>query len=498
MGESKSVVLLTGASGSMGFETFKHLWELRNRYDLVLLLRPSSKNKKLFEPYAREVGLQPILGSGVAQGNGLKIVWGDALEKQDVIEACKGIDCCLHTMALISPEADRKPELAEKINFEATRNIVAAIEAQDPEHIRMIHIGSVAQYGDRLPPVHIGRTGDPIVPSLYDYYALTKIKAELAVMQSCIRHRVSLRQTFIMIPELFSLMDPIMFHQPINSHMENITARDSGRLMVNCLEIPGDSDFWGRYYNISGGPECRTTFFELLQRVYGMLGLQPERVMERHWFALKNFHMLYYEDAEELNGFLHHWEGGQTQEDYYGVVWKKMPWTLKATAWCCKNIPPFRWMVERVTHRQLSRLALQADGSMRWVEENDSGKIRAFYGSMEALRAIPPWGELMPSLDTQQPATRLSHGYDESTDMLDQQALENAANFRGGVLKTASWDGDLQTRLSWACCQGHDFEMTPHAVLKGGHWCLDCIGPPWNYQAFAEENSFAAQVLKTD
>ena len=498
MGKSRSVVLLTGASGSMGFETFKRLWELRNRYDLVLLLRPSSKNKKLFEPYAREAGLQPIHGSGVAQGNGLKIVWGDALEKQDVIEACKGIDYCLHTMALISPEADRKPELAEKINFEATRNIVSAIEAQDPEHIRMIHIGSVAQYGDRLPPVHVGRTGDPILPSLYDHYALTKIKAELAVMQSHIRHRVSLRQTFIMIPELFSLMDPIMFHQPINSHMENITARDSGRLLVNCLDIPSDSDFWGRYHNISGGPECRTTFFELLQRVYGMLGLHPERVMERHWFALKNFHMLYYEDAEELNGFLHHWEGGQSQEDYYEVVWKEMPWTLKAMAWCCKNIPPFRWMVERITHHQLSRLALQADGTMRWVKENNPGKIPAFYGSMEAFQAIPPWGEQMPSLDPQQPGTRLSHGYDESTDMLDQQALENAATFRGGVLKTASWDGDMQTPLSWACCQGHNFEMTPHAVLKGGHWCLDCIGPPWNYQAFVEENRFAAQVLKTD
>ncbi len=117
----------------------------------------------------------------------------------------------------------------------------------------------MAEYGDRLPPVHVGRIGDPVIPSVYDHYALSKIKGELAVMQSRIKHRVSLRQTFIMIPGLFSLMDPIMFHQPINSFMENITARDSGRLMASCLDIPGDSDFWGGYYNISGGPECRIT-----------------------------------------------------------------------------------------------------------------------------------------------------------------------------------------------------------------------------------------------
>jgi hypothetical protein len=37
--------------------------------------------------------------------------------------------------------------------------------------------------------------------------------------------------------------------------------------------------------------------------------------------------------------------------------------------------------------------------------------------------------------------------------------------------------------------------MTPHAVLKGGHWCLECISPPWNYKEIATKNSFAAQVL---
>jgi len=495
MGESRQVVLLTGASGSMGFETFKQLWERRGQHDLVLLLRPSSKNKKLFRSYEKEAGVKPFDGRGIARGEGLKIVWGDALEKEDVTEACKGIDWCLHTMALISPEADRKPELAEKINFEATRNIVEAIEAQDPENIRMVHIGSVAQYGDRLPPVHMGRTGDPILPSLYDYYALTKIRAELAVMQSRIRHRVSLRQTFIMIPELFSLMDPIMFHQPINSFMENITARDSGRLMVNCLEVADDSDFWGNYYNISGGPECRTTFFELLEKVYGMLGLQPARVMERNWFALKNFHMLYYEDAEKLDQYLHHWDGVQSQEDYYRVVWEKMPWYLKMTAWCCKHLPPYRWMVERITHSQLSKLSQQPDGTRYWVAHNDSGKINAFYGSLEAFQAIPGWGDRMPSLDQQQPAMRLTHGYDEDKETLDLEDLQTAAGFRGGVLKSDSWGGDVHTPLAWTCCQEHTFEMTPHAVLKGGHWCVDCIGPPWNYQALVEDNPFAAQVL---
>jgi len=524
MNGQREVVLLTGASGSMGFEAFKLLWEKRDRYDIVLLVRPSVKNKRLFRRYEKEMGIAPFRGRGIARGNGLKIVWGDALEKEDVVEACRGIHWCLHTMALISPEADRQPRMAEKVNFQATKYIVEAIEGQDPDHIRMVYIGSVAQYGDRMPPVHVGRTGDPLLPSIYDHYAYTKIRAELAVMQSRIRHRVSLRQTFIMIPGLFSLMDPIMFHQPINSHMENITARDSGRLAVNCLEVSDDSDFWGGYYNISGGPECRITFMEFLERIYGMLVLEPQRVMERKWFALKNFHMMFYEDAGRLNQVLHHWEGGDTLEDYYREVWKKLPWHLKMTAWLCKYMPPFRWLVQSVTRSQLKKLALKPGGTLHWIEAGDTGKISAFYGSLETYQSVPGWGEQMPPPDHHQSYRRLDHGYDESKLILDIGDLQQAAAFRGGSLKGeiikggsgedrsgegrsgegdrgegasegAGWNGDMHQKLAWSCCQGHSFEMTPHAVLRGGHWCLKCIATTSNYVEVAAKNSFAAQVL---
>jgi nucleoside-diphosphate-sugar epimerase len=492
---NREVVLLTGASGSMGSEAFKQLREKRSRYDIVLLQRPSARNKKHFRRFEREAGITSIPGRGVVSGKGLKIVWGDALNREDVVEACRGIDWCLHTMALISPAADRDPAMAYRINYEATRNIVEAIEAQDPERIRMVYIGSVAQYGERFPPVHVGRTGDPILPSINDHYALSKIGAELAVMQSRIRHRVSLRQTFIMIPALFSLMDPIMFHQPLNTFMENITARDAGRLLVSCLEVPDDSGFWGRYFNISGGPGCRTTYLEFLERIYRMLGIDYRRVMERRWFALKNFHMQFFEDAEQLDRFLHHWEGGLSQEDYYGNVWRALPWYLKATSWCNKRFPPFRWLVEAATRIQLKRLALRPTGTQRWIREGDPDRIGAFYGSIDRYRSIPGWGDRMPCLDHGQPHRRLDHGYDESKPVLETADLRQAALFRGGVLESKLWQGDMDETLSWRCCLGHTFEMTPNAVLKGGHWCMDCISPPWDYAEVARGNRFAAQVL---
>jgi nucleoside-diphosphate-sugar epimerase len=485
MGDRKEVVLLTGASGSMGFEAFKLLWEKRKRYDIVLLLRPSGKNKKKFRSYEKEAS---------ATG-GLRIVWGDALCREDVVEACRGIDWCLHHMALISPAADRDPDMAALVNARGTRYLVEAIEAEDPGHIRLVHVATVALYGDRLPPVHVCRTGDPVIPSVFDYYALSKIDGELAVMQSKIKHRVSLRQTFIMIPGIFGLMDPILYHQPINSFMENITALDSGRLMVNCLDVPDDSDFWGEYFNISGGPGCRITFLEFLDRIYSMLGIRLEKVMERKWFALKNFHMVFYEDSARLNEYLHHWEGGQNMEDYLKEVWKRFPWYLKANAWVTQQIPPYRALVEALTKSQLKKLAHRKDGTMHWIRSGNEARIRAFYGSLEAFRRIPGWDAALPSLDHAQPHHSLKHGYDEEKRAWTLEDLREAASFRGGTLVTGTWNGNMHEPLNWICCQEHSFAMTPHAVLKGGHWCTDCISPPWNYESLARKNPFAAQVL---
>jgi len=506
----KLVVLLTGASGSMGFEAFRLLWEKRDRYDIVLLVRPSKKNRKKFRNFIQQAEKERVSLSGTGTAAdpggdvitvpGLKIVWGDALNRGDIEEACRGIDWCLHTMALISPEADRNPVMAKLVNGRATQYLVEAIEEEDPANIRLVCIGSVAEYGDRLPPVHVGRTGDPVIPSIFDHYAISKINGELSVMQSHIKHRVSLRQTFIMIPGLFSLMDPIMFHQPIHSFMENITAKDSGRLLVSCLEMPGDSDFWGEYYNLSGGPRCRTTYLEFLDAIYSMLGIRYRKVMERKWFALKNFHMQFFEDAGRLNDYLHHWEGGQSMEDYLREVWENLPWYLKTTAWFSKYIPPIRWFVEAATRRQLKQLALREGGTMHWISNNHTGMIDAFYGSMEAFNSIPGWDRRKPSedpsLDHHTGYTRLDHGFDESKKELSLEDLQGAARFRGGQLKSVQWDGHMHANLSWGCCLGHVFMMTPHAVLKGGHWCLDCISPPWNYQVVAQKNPFAAQVLK--
>ena len=48
---SKKTVFLTGASGNMGYAGFKEIYKRKDKYNLVLLLRGSEKNRIKFKDY---------------------------------------------------------------------------------------------------------------------------------------------------------------------------------------------------------------------------------------------------------------------------------------------------------------------------------------------------------------------------------------------------------------------------------------------------------------
>ena len=495
----KPKVALFGASGTMGHQAFKELWRRRERYDIVVLLRASQKNRALFRQYEQQAGIPAIENEGAVQGNGLKIIWGDATNYTDVEEAVRGADWVLDAMAYISPQADYHPEMAKAVNTDAIRHIVRAIESQPggAERIRLIYTGTVAETGDRLPPIHWGRVGDPLKPSIFDYYAVTKVAGERAVLESNIRHWASLRMTFIMptnYKECVSLQDPIAFHMPINACMENVTDRDAGYGMLNCLDVSDDSGFWRRAYNMGGGPRMRCTAYDFVSRNYQINGLSGiEACGERRWYALRNFHMQYYEDSHVLNDYLHFWR--DSFQDYWKVVAGDMPASMKLVAWLCRHVPAFRKQVERTTYNMMKDMAENhRNGTAYWYRHRNDMRISAFFKDYATYEAIPAWGVDMPQLDPDPKWRRLDHGYDESKPVLDLTVLRGAARFRGGECLSSEWDGDWYSTVHWKCAFGHEFAARPYTILKAGHWCPDCVAPPWDYDEQARRNPFFAQV----
>ena len=84
--------------------------------------------------------------------------------------------------------------------------------------------------------------------------------------------------------------------------------------------------------------------------------------------------------------------------------------------------------------------------------------------------------------------------YDEAKEKLDLKDLQGAAEFRGGECMSGDWDSDMYKTLEWKCTFGHVFTGKPHTILKAGHWCPECVPPPWNFDEEARRNPFFAQV----
>jgi len=485
---AKKKVFLTGASGSLGYMAFKELWNCREKYDIVLLLLPLKFEKKLFKKYEAEAGLKSIPGKGVVENSGLKIIWGDLINYDDVLKAVDGVDHVLHPAALVGPAADHNPALAREVNVGGTKNIIKAIQAQPngPEHISIVNIGSVACYGNRLPPVALLRAGDPIMPSVFDFYAVTKVAAEKAVIESGIKHWVSIRQTYICKPDAMSSLDPIMFHQPVETHIEMNTCEDAGYGLVQTLEQDLDSDFWCRAYNQAGGPSCRFIYLHYIEKMMKLLGMGDyQKIMDRNWFCLRNFHCGWYADSHVLNGYLGNWR--QSLQDHFSQVKAALPWYMGLG----KFVP--KVLVKKFF---MKSMANAKDGPQYWVKHPDKmlNRIKTFYGSLEKYEEMGDWGWKMPIADAE--SQILDHGYDESKPVEDLtvEELKEAAQFRGGECLSDSYGGERAEKLKWKCAFGHEFEASVALVLLGGHWCPECEAPPWNYDKIAKKNPFFAQA----
>ena len=472
----KTHIFLTGVGGTMGGSTLRELLkhDHASNYEIVGLDLPTPTNKKKLESYEKRPNF--------------RMVWGDLTCYEDVLKAVDGADFVLHPAAFISPAADHNPELAWRVNTGSVENILRAINAQpDPNAVKLVTIGTVAATGDRLPPIHVGRTGDPLKPSIFDIYACSKIAAERLVAESGLRYWASLRQTYITTPQ--AITDPIMYHQPLNTCIELCTEHDAGLVLANVVKYNPPDDFWRRFYNIGGGPRARFTYLEYLEKVFHSLGVGDIRkVFEPNWFALRNFHCQWFEDSYILNEYLHHQTEGLDE-----AIQHMVDATSSFQRLMTKISPPS--IVRKKVFKPLAKE--KPDSPYYWIEHNVKDRITAFYKSEEDFENIPGWDTFGFEYPDWYNYKRLDHGYNESKPLadLDIEDMREAAQFRGGTcLSPSMTKGDLFSKLEWKCAFGHTFEATPNLVLRGGHWCPECAPPPWNYDAQAKVNPFFAQV----
>lgn len=463
----KKTICVTGATGTMGMATLRELAPRADRFDITVLARPGKTNRNKLKPYMSLPGF--------------KVVWGDLCNYEDVKAAAANADYVLHMGGMVSPAADYHPVQTLKVNVEAARNVARAVlEGPKADTAKVVYIGSVAQLGDRRPPLHWGRTGDPLAASEGDAYALSKIEAERAIVDSGLKHWVAIRQTGILYPGLLLKgSDPITFHVPLRGMLEWATDEDSGRLMANICEPSVPDRFWNKFYNLGSGESYRLTNYEFEKLLLKALGVPaPDKVFNADWFATRSFHGQWWQDSDRLQELVP-FRSGEPCTDYFKRMASMVPWYFKLAP-----LAP-----AALIKAGMKTVAMRKPlGTLYWLRNGIDDKIRIHFGSVDEWKSIPGWKQQIKELEhypANEPrgsrhapaATGIDHGYDESkpaSQLTLDDMKQKAAHHGGKCLSPAMATGDMATLLDWECAEGHRFKASPALVLLGGHWCPEC------------------------
>ena len=334
-------ILLTGASGTIGFEVLKQLYKNEDLYDITAFDVKTSNSVKKFKPFKNEI----------------QIVYGNIFNENDVDGATLNQDYVIHLAAIIPPLADEKSELSYLFNTTGTAVLIKSLEINAPNAF-FIYSSSISVYGDRLENPYIKVT-DNLKPSEGDEYAKTKIEAEDFIKNSQLDWTI-FRLAAIMGGHKIS---KIMFHQPLKTSLEIATAQDTARGFVNAIEK--QEQLSKKIFNLGGGENCRILYDAFLSRSFKIAGLGNVNFLPKT-FAEKNFHCGYYEDGDFLNNILNFRK--DTLEDYFENE------KCKTTPFQKMMVSLFKSPIKKYLQNQSEPLIAYKNQDKKWTDHYFLGK----------------------------------------------------------------------------------------------------------------------------
>ena len=243
-------VLVTGALGNVGSYTVDAL--LAEGHDVVALDLESARSRKLAARLDARV----------------RVAWGDITCPASLGAALEGVDAVVHLAAILPPHVERSPDLARRVNVDATRSLIASMEAS-PTARRLVFASSQGIFGDvqdREPPL---RVGTPVSPT--DEYGRHKVACERAIEQS--RLQWSILRLAVAVPTRligapFDLRAG--FEISAQARIEIIHPADAGTAFARALAC---EETIGKILFVGGGEKCQMThhaFFDELMRSIGI------------------------------------------------------------------------------------------------------------------------------------------------------------------------------------------------------------------------------------
>ncbi|MBP5308808.1 MAG: NAD(P)-dependent oxidoreductase [Clostridia bacterium] len=485
-------ISITGATGNVGREALKEIVKAFPESELAILVFPGDKRLKFIKKTLKR--------------SKAKLIFGSLADAEACAETVKGADYVIDMAAVIPPLADKNPRAAEECNVTGVKRLLRAIEAEEKQP-KLIHISSMAVYGNRNLRHPWGRVGDPLLVSPFDFYAATKLRGEFAVLESSVKKWAVLRQTAVLHERMLAdnLSDGLIFHTCFNSPLEWVTANDSGVLIANIIKKDAEKDlgnvFWRKVFNIGGPRENCVTGYEFLSGGFDLIGGSAKDFFKPDYNALRNFHGLWFADGHVLDDMFRYQK--TTVSDYWKEIGKKRKYYSLA-----KILPK-----KIVAKLAIERLFKDSNSVKFWYNNKDEARITAYFGGFDAYEKIPKnwedfplnsenrsdWGDIdYAAARNVKNASFPYCGYDyaKRDEDIDINDLRSVARMHGGELKSETFEkGDLYKKLTWQTQDGEEFIATPYTVLRAGHW-YNCIyyKNAWDFDRLSKKDKIFASI----
>lgn len=471
----RKTVLLTGVHTQTGYLTAEKLLNTRKfRLLLPLRVKNCAYVKNLVSAFREEVALTDM----------------SLTDKDAAVELVRCADYIVNADVVVPPESCHNPDLAEKINYFCTKNIVDALKVAGGNK-RMIELSLSSVYGGRTMKRPYAKVGDPVMPAYFDCASVARARAERYVVESGVTGYRVLR-TAPVVDDGFvkrTAVDGCLFHFPLDSPVEFILSEELSSVLAELVI----SDETGRgkaptdeIFNVGSGE--KHIYRDLIYTVTDSVRKDFSKALSPKWFVLRNGTGAWLYDGEKIQETLNISHSDVTEE-----LVRQINEIIKN-----KGLLSFFPIVKR---QILSKLQTMTDSPYYWAEKGMTDRINVFYGGYDKIRDIPDRFERIKSDKMiYYEDTLFETGFDRKKDrqFINHIDIESAATFRGGSVNSGCFrPSDMHVKIEWKCADGHNLKITPYGVLYGGYWCDDCLTPaPWRYYGNAKKSPYHSAVYE--
>lgn len=478
-------IAITGITGNMGKATFAMLETAEHIDRIKLMCRSKKRADKLLKKHK-------------ALREKTELVFGEISDPAAVAELIRGAQLVMNMAAVIPPKADIAPKDAVKCNEIGADVLAAAIE-NSKEQPALIHVSTVALYGNRTGAHRFARVGDPLLISPFDVYSVSKLRGEFRILESKIEKWAILRQTAMLHPQMLNdnIHDGLMFHTVFDASFEWVTAHDSGLLMRNIAEMFAKNalpdGFWNKCYDITGGKGNRRYGIDVYDEGFSPIGGNAKTFFRPGDNVTRNFHGVWYGGGDELNKMFDY----QTQSvsDYWREVYAAHP------VFKLGKIVPNRM----IGYFFVQRLKKSYNAPQYWAKHGDDARLTAYFGGRDKYDDLQkttwddfplPDGARIPDIEGNAEPVFYGFDFDKPDGEIDISDLKSVAAAHGGKLLTTEFKtGDMYAAMEWETQDGERFFARPYTVLRAGHWYNPVYREyVWDFDRLAKKDKVFASI----